>query len=496
MAETVERDDVQGLVVRGYGDLRSARFLLGEVIRPEPARAWLGTLVGRIGSGTSRGAASAVNVALTAAGLAALGLPREVLAGFAEPFLEGMTADHRRRALGDEGDRAPERWQWGGPAGPEVHVLLLVYARDDAALAAVAGGHEEDMVSGGMRVITALETAALEEHDHFGFRDGISQPRLAGLGPAAPADSIATGELLLGYRNAYGRHTPRPLISPEGDPRAVLPDDREGSGHRDLGRNGTYIVLRQLSQDVGAFWDFCSDATRRLDGTADDAARVRLAAKLVGRWPSGASLVLAPDVDHPELAEENDFGYHHPDRHGLSCPFGAHVRRANPRDSLDPAPGTARSTAVNNRHRLLRRGRQYGAFVPREQLLAAGGSQSWPPGDRGLHFIGLAGNITRQFEFLQRTWLENPRFHGLYRDPDPLLGGHKPDDRSFTVQAAPIRRRYASLPSFVTVRGGAYFFLPGMRALRYLASLPASDSGGSRSLESIHGTHPAASPGG
>jgi deferrochelatase/peroxidase EfeB len=125
-------------------------------------------------------------------------------------------------------------------------------------------------------------------------------------------------------------------------------------------------VLRQLSQDVRAFWEFCDRATRRQDGSASREARVRLASKMVGRWPSGAPLVLAPDGDRPELSEENDFGYFATDGDGLRCPIAAHVRRSNPRDSLDPRPGSRESIEVANRHRLLRRGRQYGRFLSRE----------------------------------------------------------------------------------------------------------------------------------
>src|SRR5207237_396510 len=107
--------------------------------------------------------------------------------------------------------------------------------------------------------------------------------------------------------------------------------------------------------DVEGFWAFLDEATRRADGTSDRQAAVKLAAKMVGRWPGGAPLVLSPDVDDPALAGANDFAYHDADPHGLRCPLGSHVRRANPRDSLQPKPGTDASIAVNKRHRLIRR---------------------------------------------------------------------------------------------------------------------------------------------
>ena len=220
-----------------------------------------------------------------------------------------------------------------------------------------------------------------------------------------------------------------------------------------------------------AFWEFCDRATRRPDGSASRDERVRLASKMMGRWPSGAPLVLTPETDRPELSEANDFGYFNEDRDGLRCPIGAHVRRSNPRDSLDPRPGSRDSIEVGNLHRLLRRGRQYGRFLSREELLSMDSPERWDAEPRGLHFICLVGNISRQFEFVQHTWLNNAHFGGLYDSPDPLLSPAPPGGRTFTIPARPVRERYSGIPRFVSVRGGAYFFLPGIRALRYLASL-------------------------
>ena len=220
--------------------------------------------------------------------------------------------------------------------------------------------------------------------------------------------------------------------------------------------------MRQLEQDVEGFWRYAGQATRRPDGSEDPGARTALAAKMVGRWPSGAPLVETPDRDNPRLSDDNDFGYYRTDPLGLACPLGAHIRRMNPRDSLDPQPGTDASLAVNDGHRLLRRGRSYGADT---------GAQA--EGGTGLHFICLAASLIRQFEFVQHTWLNSPTFHGLYDDTDPLIGSRHPRGATFTVPGRPVRRRYRDLPQFVRTRGGAYFFLPGISALRYLDQLPA-----------------------
>jgi Dyp-type peroxidase family len=236
------------------------------------------------------------------------------------------------------------------------------------------------------------------------------------------------------------------------------------------GRNGTYLVFRQLSQDVRGFWRFLDQVAKRPDGTSDSDRRLRLAAKIVGRWPGGAPLVLAPDGDDPALAEANDFAYFHDDRGGTRCPIGAHIRRANPRDSLDPSPGTADSYAINRRHRILRRGREYGVQLTPEEALS-GGDASPATDERGLQFICLNGNIARQFEFVNDTWLNDPKFAGLYDDADPLVGPSQPYGGTFTVQSSTVRERVTDVPRFVSVRGGAYFFLPGIAATRYLASL-------------------------
>jgi Dyp-type peroxidase family len=316
--------------------------------------------------------------------------------------------------------------------------------------------------------VGTLDTPELDPFEHFGFRDGISQPVIEGLSRTGPwADTLRAGEFILGYPNEYGLLTPRPLVSPSQDPRGILPSHPTGNNARDLGRNGSYLVLRQLRQYVHRFWRYVDAVTMREGGSDDPSARTTLAAKMVGRWPGGASLALAPDADDPHLAVENDFGYHRPDPHGNRCPIGSHVRRANPRDSLDPEPGSRNSIAVNKHHRILRRGRVYG---PRIDVQAALAGDDDSEAERGLHFICLNANIARQFEFIQHSWIDDPRFNGLYEDPDPLIGATTQKERAFTIQADPLRTRLHGVPDFTSVRGGGYFFLPGLRAIRYLAN--------------------------
>ena len=331
----LELSDVQGLVARGYGNLPAARFLLLRLEDGEAARSWLGAILETVTHGDEHPEARAVNVAFTGEGLGRLGLSPEVLAQFSNELVTGMTTEHRRRVLGDLGPDAPEHWDWGGPQTPTVGAVLLLYARDDLELARLVGEQSSALGDAGIRIIRQLETSDLDGFEPFGFRDGISQPIVEGLSKRGPpGQTVKDGEFVLGYENEHGRFTDEPLLEAAGG----------------IGRNGTYLVLRQLRQDVTSFWRF-------LDSVTPDAeARDRLAAKMVGRWPGGASLTLSPESDDPALAEENDFGYHEADADGARCPIGSHVRRTNPRDSLDPRPGTDRSWAINKRHRLLRRG--------------------------------------------------------------------------------------------------------------------------------------------
>lgn len=471
MSEVLEKDDIQGIVAWGYGHLPSASWHLLRVKDRRKAGSWLGTTTKLVTTAEGDSPREvAVNLAFAPSGLERLGLDASAIDGFSPEFRGGMTTDHRQRVLGDEGEtRAPSTWTWGGPGTPTVDLLLLLYAADEPGLAALQTKVIGDLPAAGLDEIRRLETTWLGDREHFGFHDGIAQPVVKGLRDGRPEDTIAAGEFLLGYENEHGRRTDRPLLDRSLDPDGLLPPAPKGDGDRvDLGRNGTYFVVRQLGQDVPGFWRFADAASRhnggRSAGSAEQ-AREALAARIVGRWPSGAPLTLAPEGDDPRLARENDFGYHHADAEGLRCPVGAHVRRANPRDSLEPRPGTSDSIKINKRHRLLRRSRAYGVQLTPEQALATGTDEG--PDPRGLFFACVCGNLARQFEFVQHTWINNPKFAGLYEDPDPLLG---PAGATLTIQAKPVRRRVTSLPEFVSVHGGGYFFLPGVRALRYLAA--------------------------
>jgi Dyp-type peroxidase family len=468
--ETLDLHDIQGLVARGYGRLHGCTALLLRFDDPQAGQQWLGALTPRVTSALRHPADTAVNVAFTFPGLVALGLDRRDIRGFSPPFVEGMVSPTRSRLLGDVEDSAPACWAWGAPGvgSGAVHAVLLLYALDDDRLGRLVDKHRHDLEAARVTVAHALDTHVNPDRfgfkEHFGFRDGIGQPAIAGLHHVG-ADGIAPGEFVLGYPNEYHKYPSTPVV--RSDPTGWLPRLEAGHGF-DLGRNGTYLILRQLRQDVQRFWNTLRERTESED------QMVWLAAKMIGRWPSGAPIVESPDRDLPGMETLDTFGYRG-DPHGYACPLGAHARRANPRDALPTSSNATQSLTITRRHRLIRRGRPYGpplapSLDPRDLLTARDDGT-----ERGLQFLCLNANIERQFEFVQHTWLNNPKFSGLYGTPDPLFGDrrHERTDsfHAFFVEGMPARRRWTHLTPFITVRGGAYFFMPGLQTLRYLAAV-------------------------
>ena len=470
----VDFAEIQGMVVRGYGNLPAACFTLLKITDARQARQALRSLQSDLTFAEERPVERALNLAWTHHGLQQIGLDEDVRNQFSNEFLAGMTTEHKRRILGDVGSNAPEYWDWGGPKNPDIDLLLMCYAQDQASLDSFYHPLMSRLNSAGIDTLLRLDTTSLPDtKEHFGFKDGIAQPFVKEFDRKGRQVSqpVPLGEILLGYPNGYERYTQRPLVSASEDPQNLLPPDTEGTPARDLGKNGTYLVFRQLAQNVPAFWQFMQAQT-------DDAdAAIRLASKMVGRWPSGAPLVLAAETDDPNMADKDAFAYHDADALGHKCPLGAHIRRTHPRDSLQPQPGSEKSVAFSNRHRLLRRGRAFGApflpsLNPRDflQQLAQGDADGTSE-SRGLHFICINANIGRQFEFVQHTWANNPTFNGLYHDPDPIIGSRSayglPQDQ-FTRQAEPVRCQFKGMPEFVSVRGGGYFFVPSRSAHKYI----------------------------
>jgi deferrochelatase/peroxidase EfeB len=485
-------NDIQALLRAGFATLTEAAFLLLRVVDAAAARRWLGaaqvTSAGDLGTRRD----SVLQVALTAAGMRALAIPEAVIAGFSAEFITGLANDAARsRRLGDVGPDAPAQWDWGW-AEREPHVLVMLYALP-GGLAALRASLDGPDFSAGFMLVQTLDTADMGGLEPFGFLDGVSQPVIDWSGARKPdtdadldyGNLLTPGEFVLGYRNEYGLLTERPLLDTRVYPQATaLPPAAEAAWLRDLGRNGSYLVLRTLRQDVRGFWRFMA--------AHGDAA---LAERVVGRRMDGAPLLpvqgapirgVGPDATDRAANQFTFSG----DADGLVCPIGAHIRRANPRTGDMPGGRMgwfgqllclagfgghteADRVAASRFHRLLRRGREYGTFLPPAQAQAPDASDP----QAGLHFICLAANISRQFEFVQNAWLQSSKFAGLRGEADPLTGNRatladgEATDAFGLPRAGLPAERVEDLPRFVGVRGGAYFFLPGLRALRFLAGV-------------------------
>ncbi len=476
---TIDWNDVQGMVLRGYGKHPYAANLFLQVDDAASARAWLATICNRITTAErarSRGDECYLNLAFTRSGLAKLGFSEAVLATFPTAFFEGMATENRGRILGDDDVSASKNWTWGG-AGKEVDAILMIFAKEPPALDLAVKAEQAALKGISVKFDPVYTQLWPDQKEHFGFHDGISQPAISGSPPPAhpaaspPADGsfaeanvIKAGEFLLGYPDEYDV-LPDALDMPVGtDPGGLLPTVKTSKGvdAPDLGRNGTYLVVRQVAQHVPELWTYLDNATKDAAGQSCPAERDKLASKLVGRWPSGAPLAVTPEKDDPRRSKENSFLYQTTDPEGFGCPFGSHIRRGNPRDTLGEDPVEA--LKLTKRHRLIRRGRSYGPRAANP--LDRGNTQ-----ECGLMFMCINANIERQFEFVQQTWINNPSFNGLYNERDPIFGNSGSQTTgTMTIPRQPVRRRLSGLGGFVTVRGGAYFFLPSIKALRYLAA--------------------------
>jgi deferrochelatase/peroxidase EfeB len=488
----VDYADVQGLLRFGYGQMTSASYVLVRVKNADAAKAWLRSAPVTTAVAQKPPPKTAMNLAFTASGLRALGVPESIISCFSHEFRAGMGQESRARQLGDVGKNAPSNWTWGS-YGKEPDALVMFFSEPDQFDSFVQSLRDQNW-NEAFEEIMSLGTSNLDGDEPFGFADGISQPQIdweqhleRPCTQVGYTNVAALGEFLLGYPNEYGKITDRPLLEPSGATTALL-DAEDAPAKKDLARNGTYLVMRQLEQDVRGFWKFLYD-----QAGGNFAAAEQLGAKMVGRTRAGDPLVpLQPDpipgIDS-SAGKQNQFTYES-DSVGARCPFGAHVRRTNPRNSdfperrlsiiqkliimlgFGPKGFYDDLTSSVRFHRILRRGREYGP-----ELLPENALQPAPPNEspRGLNFICLNANISRQFEFLQNAWVANTKFSGVTGESDPLLGNREsipgcPITGNFTVPGdGTLRQRVSGLPQFVTVRGGAYFFLPSLRALRYFA---------------------------
>ena len=448
--------DIQGNILRGYAKFTHARFMFFGIPAPAAGRGLLEALLPLVTRAEwGERPAGATNIALSFAGLRALALPADSLASFPVPFQVGMRA--RAASLGDIGDSAPEHWDlpWRDQG---VHVVIAAYAATEEARAR----HCREVlakVPPGIEVLSPAQDAATlmsiegesDRIEHFGFVDGLSNPLIKGAPEGRkgrqslvgnPDDAggfrpVAAGEFILGHRDEGGEVvTPVPHL---------------------LVRNGSFLVVRKLHQQVARFRQYVAEQARLLSAAAPGVDQGYIAAKMMGRWPNGSPLVR--HERNPAPADlRNDFTYAG-DPDGALCPLGAHIRRANPRDSL------GFGGRMVDRRRLVRRGIAYGKFLP------PGEPDDQQP--RGIMFLAFNADFERQFEFVQQQWLNYGDDFQQSNEADPIAGSQSGHGRMIIEgdeRAGRVPLICRNIPSFVTTKGGDYFFAPSLTALRMMAA--------------------------
>jgi len=436
----LELDDIQSGVLSPRPSPYVATYILLHIDNRKVGRQLmrqLSTVVASAGHLTSPARDAWVSVSLSFEGLKALGVPQDSLDSFSPEFQQGMAA--RASELGDIGESSPENWE--KPLGTkDVHVVLTALSPNQQKLELVLDrARKAYQELHGIKAIWRQDCFASETGtEPFGFRDGISHPAVEGSGipgtnPKEPP--LKAGEFVLGYIDETGRF-----------PAIPKPDV--------LGRNGTYVVFRKLYQRVATFRKYL-----KANSSSPEDEQL-LAAKMMGRWRSGAPLALSPDHDDPKLGADptrnNNFLFQDNDPKGFHTPSGSHIRRMNPRDTLG-------DTTKVNLHRMIRRGTNYGPPLP-DGVLDDDGA------DRGLMFVFIGAHLRRQFEFVQSEWVNNGIFIGAGEDKDPIAGANYGEGR-FVIPRKPVRRSFYNLPQFVVTRGGEYCFMPSISALSWLADL-------------------------
>lgn len=506
------RRDIQGNVIPGFNKDHQ-HFLFFKIRNASKAKAWLRWLEPRISSmddvlsfvrmhralrlrlGVKEPGLKAtwLNLALSHAAIAKLA-GTEQADNFGElSFRQGLA--ERSAYLGDPTDPTapghPGNWVVGGPKN-EADVLVIIAADDAGDLAAMVDDVKEEAQRHRLALMFEQRgqtlPGGLRGHEHFGFRDGISQPGIRGKVSSAPGDFITPRYVDAGDPHAAIFAKPGQVLVWPGQfllgelrqsTESMTASAPPGVNFPKWARRGSYLVFRRLLQDVPAFWEFVAEAAAALD-----IPKVRVASMLVGRWPSGAPLMRVPAADDRALAGDEFANNHfvfddetrpsslrpipgyagdgHPAAHadllGAVCPHFAHIRKVNPRDGGTdlgkPADGLLRM--------ILRRGIPFGPPIagvkkPSSKLVTQ---------ERGLVFLCYGSAIEDQFEFLTRRWANSPVQPNL-GGHDPVVGqeGREPRVRSvdFPTPAGPVRLHLKR--EWVTVTGGGYFFAPPISAV-------------------------------
>ena len=468
--QELQLSEIQGFLIRDYRDMPFAKYFLLQFTDAVKGKKFLKNISEKITTAVNNNESSYMNIGFTSAGLAALGLLQNNMRAFIREFREGMVTPYRQRLLGDHDSSEPAKWNWGGPQNDTIHITVMIFGKDREKIDAHAEECIAEFNQYALKSVFVLDNTTFPEgREHFGFRESISQPIIIGSGVTGHKnDHIRAGEFILGYKNEYGVYPDTPLLHENQGNSSMLDRDPGGSDKKDIGKNGTYFVLRQLKEDVDGFWNFLNEKSKDDNGSINAEASTKLAAKMMGRWPGGAPLVKYPDKDPGILSDDNDFVYTDTDKLGLKCPFGSHARRTNPRDNFEET-GPAESLQLTKKHRIMRRVRSYG------ETYTSSPTQHTPIDEVGILFGCFNADISRQFEFIQYTWANYPKFKQLYADPDPFIGvKENPEagtEQQFTIPQETANKYITGLKSFVTVKGGAYFFFPSITVVKYLSTI-------------------------
>jgi len=537
IASEIEWHDIQGIIRRGCGRHRHSVFAILKVTNRINAGKWLAENIQYVVSSEEvispqiAKTDCLISLAFTAPGLAAMGFEKSELQQFSQEFQSGMAplpqigeeTTRRSGMLGDTGKNAPQYWLWGGYGlkatgktrnandrmiSDETHLILSIYGTSKEA----AEIKYKQMVNPDSGVALTCEKRRgnkseskyytylrPDDCEHFGYRDGVSQPIFKGSRTESKIKSeardlhiVAPGEFILGYPSERQQPVPVPVVNL---PSASLKNKTEFL----FGKNGSYLVVRQLEQDVDGFHKMLeSKAANLREFDKPEVRKDWLAARIMGRHFSGEPIAKAqedfskppvPDdmlevADIPEKITDkpfpksigkrydNDFRYAVGDRDGLTCPLTAHIRRAFPRDGLGPDRRVALKIA--NRHRILRRGRLYGTNPRNDSQKTV--RQTDSKDTCGLFFLAFNADFAGQFETVQHSWMNNRHFDNQYNEIDLVAGLAKTDDRNHTIQHQPINIRLGTIGDYITVRGGGYFFMPGLQALQVLADIARNRS--------------------
>jgi Dyp-type peroxidase family len=472
--------EIQGNIPAGFNKDFASFLFLELPNEPIQARLWLAEVVDQVATAEEvkqfndlfsairkrRGREGVVeaawmNLAFTHEGLGKLGVDKFQLRQFPDEFREGMR--NRKRIIGDVDDNDPDRWP-NGLGTRAIHALMIVAADSVEDLNREVLHFLRDAASRGVSVVFQQDGMTRPDapgYEHFGFKDGISQPGIRGLVAASwPNDSgkddsrqdvVAGGEFVVGYprEGSSGQDEASDPLSPQPD----------------WTINGSYLVFRRLRQDVQGFRDFVTAEA------AEQAMSVDLfEAKLVGRYRSGAPLALADNAaEDPGTAKSdilkkdkiNAFGYS-TDPDGAEVPRAAHIRKAYSRDQQLPSEGPGRPP------RILRRGIPFGqSFRHSNPPESPRGGHPEFPNDRGLCFVCYQRSIHDQFEFIQNQWVNQNSVPMPGDGVDPVASQSTPE-RSFGLPGGAIDP--VTLPKqWVTTTGGEYFFSPSISALQRLS---------------------------